>query len=122
MQDAEKYSQRSVVESLIDVIEAGHRVIVDRIDLGRVEASEALADLVREIGGYGVAIVFLLFGWLALQAAAVAALTPRIGLPPSLAGAAGVNLLAGVVVLALTRRSAEPGARRMQGRDDAVAD
>ncbi len=122
MRDSEKYSQNSVAESLIRVIEAGHRAIVDRIDLGRVDAIDMLAAMLRELAGYGVALVFVLVGWITLQCAAVVWMRPWLGLAGAMAIAAGINLVAGAVVLLVTYSRASPVARRqLEGDTDAAS-
>lgn len=96
--------ESSVIGAVVDVFDAGQRVVLDRIELLSVEAraagSNALASLAFLLCGLGL----LLVGWVATNALAIV-LIARIWSPAEgIAVVAAVNLLAGTIALLVARR------------------
>lgn len=104
----EKRSEEtSVLGAVVDVLDAGQRVLLDRIELLTVETrhagSSALASLAFLLCGLGL----LLVGWVAANALAIV-LIARVWSPAEgIAIVAGVNLLAGTIALLIARRRGE---------------
>ena len=93
-----------MIGAVVDVFDAGQRVVLDRIELLSVEAraagSSALSSLAFLLFGLGL----LLVGWVATNALAIV-LIARIWSPAEgIAVVAGVNLLAGTIALLIARR------------------
>ena len=113
--------ENSVVGAVIDVFDAGQRVILDRIELLAIEAraagSSALASLAFLLCGLGL----LLVGWVAANALAVVLIARVWGHAEGIAIVAGVNLVAGAIALLLARRRGTSVPARSAHHDDAPA-
>ena len=112
--------ETSVVAAVVDVLDAGQRVLLDRIELLSVEAraagSNALASLAFLLAGLGL----LLIGWVAINAVAVVLLAPLWSHAAAIGLVAAVNLVAGATALALARRrGASASPTRAAARADA---
>ena len=93
-------SSPSVVDSIIRVLEAGQRIIIDRIDLARFDLGNGAS---RALYGAAFAIIgaaLLTTGWIALLAALVIWLQDSMSLPASLLVGAGVSAGAGAGAIA----------------------
>ncbi len=99
--------ETSVLGAVVDVLDAGQRVLLDRIELLSVEAraagSGALASLAFVLCGVGL----LLVGWVAANALAVVLLARVWSHAEGIGAVAGFNLLAGAIALVLARRRSE---------------
>jgi len=104
----------SLTESVVRVVEAGHRLVLDRIDLARFDLAQLAARILR-----GTALIaagtFLLAGsWFAVMGGAVVWLDPYLPLAASLfiVGLGTAALGAGAVAVGVLRaRSADTDAR-----------
>jgi hypothetical protein len=85
----------SAVNAAERAVEAAQRIVVDRIELIRLEAQEALTSLVVRTGLMIAAGVVILLGWSALAVAAALWLSTWMLLPASLALVGAVHVLAG---------------------------
>lgn len=96
--------ESSVIGAVVDVFDAGQRVVLDRIELLSVEAraagSNALASLAFLLFGLGL----LLVGWVAANALAIVLIARVWSHAEGIAVVAGVNLLAGIIALLRARR------------------
>jgi hypothetical protein len=94
----------SMLGAVVDVFDAGQRVILDRIELLAVEVraagSSALASLAFVLFGLGL----LLVGWVAANALAVVLIARVWSHAEGIGIVAVVNLLAGAIALLLARR------------------
>lgn len=115
---AEKHEDASLIESVVDVLEAGQRVLLDRLELLSVEArlliSSSVASLVLLLGG----LALLLVGWVAANVFVILTLAPYWNHAQATALVAGVNLAFGVIALMIARRRAASG---VQGEPARVA-
>lgn len=119
----EPHSEPSLVGSLGRVIEAGQRIVVNRIDLVRVDVLDIIARTVRGSAMVVIGGVILLVGWVALSCAAILVGEMFVSLPASAAivGLANAALGAAFVTLGVERTAgklpptllSEPG----NGRD-----
>lgn len=106
--------ESSLVDALSRVMEAGQRVLVDRVELVLAEARGALYASLGDASLAGFAVFFLLLpGWLAALALAVFWLGQRWSFEASLAALSLAQLVLGVAVLTwVARRRAGPPIRR----------
>ncbi|MBY0275488.1 phage holin family protein [Candidatus Binatia bacterium] len=109
-----------MIGAVVDVLDAGQRVILDRIELLSIEVraagSSALASLAFVLFGLGL----LLVGWVAGNALAVVLIARIWSSAEGLAVVAGVNLAGGALALLLARRRATAAAapaRNTNGHD-----
>jgi hypothetical protein len=100
----EKREESSLIESIVDVVEAGQRVLVDRIELLSVEArllaTSSLTSLAFVFAGLG----FLLVGWVAANIFVVLTLARFWNQEHAVALVAVVNVLAGGLALGAAKR------------------
>lgn len=98
--------ETSVLGAVVDMLDAGQRVILDRIELLSIEVraagSSALASVVFVLCGLGL----LLVGWVAANALAVVLIARTWSSAEGLGIVAGVNLVGGTIALLLARRRA----------------
>jgi hypothetical protein len=92
-----------IAPALQRVIDASQRVILDRIELLRVDASLQLRRTARTALLGALAAAFLFTGWAVLVGAAVAA-ADWLSLPLRLAVASAVHLVLGGALLLAARR------------------
>jgi hypothetical protein len=116
---AEKVRDVSLVESVIDVIEAGQRVLLDRIELLSLEARAMASNAVASLGFLLAGLGLLLVGWLAVNVCVVLTLGPLWSYARATALVAGIDVALGVTALVLARRRAAP--RSVPGTADAPA-
>jgi hypothetical protein len=111
---AESERESSLVEALSRVMEAGQRVLVDRVELVVVEARSALQAMAGDAALAGFAVLFLLLpAWLCALALAALWLGARWSLEASLAALALAQLALGAGLLAwIARRRSTPEVRR----------
>ena len=104
----------SLVEALSRVMEAGQRLLVNRLELVIAEARSALHASLGDVTVGGFAVFFLLLpGWLAGLALAALWLGQRWSLEASLAALSLGQLVLGIALLAwVARRRASPPIRR----------
>jgi len=108
----------SPTDAVERVIDAGQRLVTERIELARLDAEDAIAHAI----GRGVLVVlmglFAFSGWWAGMAAVVILLTAWMPLPASLALVGGVHVVVGAVATAyLVLQSKPTGNVRESGRE-----
>jgi hypothetical protein len=94
-------AEPSLVTSIIHVVEAGHRVVLDRLDLVRYDLAETGTRTLRGAALIGVGAVLLAGSWFALMAGAVIWLQTFMSLAISTAIVGGASALVGAIALAL---------------------
>jgi len=97
--------ERSLVTAVSDVVEAGHRVIVDRVELGLLEVRATLngfcTGLLRTSALVIVASVLFATAWIALNGGLAHALATRFSPTHGLLAVAAINgLLAALFAVA----------------------
>jgi hypothetical protein len=97
----------SLITAVVDVLDAGQKVVLDRIDLAWVEGRAAVATLATALVMALLGLAFLLVGWCALNACAVLLLAGILTTPQAVGVVAAVNLAVGGVALLLARRRAD---------------
>jgi len=101
---AEKARDVSLIESVIDVVEAGQRVLLDRIELLSLEARAMASDAVASLGLLLAGLGLLLVGWLAVNVCVVLTLGPLWSYAQATALVAAFDVALGAGALALARR------------------
>jgi hypothetical protein len=111
--------ETSVVAAVVDVLDAGQRVLLDRIELLSVEAraagSTALTSFAYVLFGLGL----LLVGWVATNALAIVLIARIWSHAEAIGLVAVVNLAAGTAALLLARRRGERSRVEPQSRPHA---
>jgi hypothetical protein len=101
--------ETSLVAAVVDVLDAGQRVVLDRIELALVEARAAargaLAGVALMVAGLGL----LLVGWIAASAVGVMLLERYLTRAQALGVAALVNFAVGAGALLLARKAISSG-------------
>ena len=82
-------------------VDAAQRIVVERLELLRLELVDAAARLVERMGLMLLAGFVVALGWCGLVVALVMVLADRMPWPASVAAVAGVHVLAGVVFYAV---------------------
>lgn len=102
---SERHSgETSVIGAVVDVVDAGQRVLLDRIELLSLEARAAGSGVVASLAFLLCGLGLLMVGWVAANALAIL-LIARVWSPAEgFAIVAGVNLAAGLTALLLARR------------------
>jgi uncharacterized membrane protein YqjE len=100
-------SPSGAVERAVD---ATQRIVVDRMELLRLEAQQALTRLLQDTGLLALGGVLALVGWCALMGWGVVLLRERVSLPAGLASIAVLNAVLATVLVGFA-------VRRMQRRD-----
>lgn len=103
---AEKPRDESLLESVVDVVEAGQRVVVDRLELLSLEARVLVRDAATSLALLLSGLGLLLAGWVALNVFMVLILAGRWGYAPATALVASFDLIAGASALLVARRRA----------------
>jgi hypothetical protein len=98
----------SLMTGVQRVFEAGERLLFDQAQLVRLESREKLSAVAARFGLAAAGFVFLLTAWLGLLAAGIVALD-GVPLAWRIGGAAGAQLLIGIALLAVARRSPPGG-------------
>jgi len=101
---AERTRDVSLIESVIDVVEAGQRVLLDRIELLSLEARAMASDAAASLGLMLAGLGLLLVGWLALNVCVVLTLGPLWSHAHATGLVAAVDVALGALALALARR------------------
>jgi hypothetical protein len=106
---AEHEAEPSVVAAAGRAIEAGHRVLVKRIDLARYDILRMLTDALRGSVLLAAGAVLTVVGWTALSVAAVLMLQPYTANWAVSSGIVGaVNVAFGALLAAAGMRKAQP--------------
>jgi hypothetical protein len=120
MLDVRSSSEPSLVESIIRLIDAGHRLVLDRIDLVRYDLGELANRTLRGAALIGIGVVLLAGAWCALMTGAVLWLTPLLSLPGSVVVVALFTSVAGAGMVAVGIRRAQYAGKELVA--DAVSD
>jgi hypothetical protein len=88
-------SEPSAINAAERAVDAAQRIVVDRLELIRLEAQEALANLVVRTGLVTAAGVVILIGWVALAVATALWLRQWMSPAASVGLVGSVHLLAG---------------------------
>ena len=108
---AEKHEDTSLIESVVDVLEAGQRVLLDRVELLSVEARLLVSSAVTSLALALVGLGLLLVGWVAANVFVILTLAPAYWThAQAIALVAAVNVVCGAAALAIARRQAGRGA------------
>lgn len=112
MANGEAQSEPTIVTALGRAIDAGQRIIVNRIDLARLDVVDMLNRVMR--GGMLIMIggVLLAVGWLAFSAAAIIFGERYVSLPASAAVVGALNAAIGVGALFVGIQRARPDGGR----------
>jgi hypothetical protein len=104
-QSHEHVEQPSATDAVERVLEAGQRLVTERIELAKLDVQEAVGEKVSQAVAVVVPGLFAFGGWWVLMAGLVALLNMFLVLPASLAivGGAHVAIGGGVAFAALKR-------------------
>lgn len=99
-----RHEDPSLITAVVDALDAGQRIVLDRIELAVVDASagarSALASFALVLAGLGL----LLVGWIATNAVGILILDQYLTSSAAIGAAAVVNFLFGAAALLLARR------------------
>jgi hypothetical protein len=106
----------SATEAVERVLDAGQRLVSERIELARLDVEEALAGRVARAALVVVPALFAFGGYWLLMAAAVAGLDAYMTRAASLAVVGGANVVVGLALVLTGWRSAwAPAPTHVQG-------
>ncbi len=88
----------SAITAAERAIEAAQRIVVERIELIRLETQDALASVLRRIGLVLATAVVAVFGWCGLAVAAALLLAERMSPAAAVATIGAVHLLTAVAI------------------------
>jgi hypothetical protein len=95
--------ETSLIAAVVDLIDAGQRVLMDRIELALVETRAGARSALTSFALLLFGLALLLVGWIATNAVGVLYLERYWTRPQAIAAAALVNFVAGGVALLLAR-------------------
>lgn len=91
-------AEPSAVSAAERAIEAAGLIVVERIELLRLEVVDSISNLAQRVGLMLAAGVVLLLGWCGFAVAAVLVLSHRMPMASSVALVAAIHLIAGVAL------------------------
>ena len=91
-------AEPSATDAVERVLDAGERLVTERIELARLEVEDALAGRMARIAGVVVPALFAFGGWWLLMAGVAFWLQPRVGWALGLTIVGAVNVIAGGAV------------------------
>jgi hypothetical protein len=94
-------SEPSLGDSLVRVVEAGQRVVLDRIDLARLDVSQAVRRLLSSAELLGIGAMLITGAWFLLMGGVVCWLQPQLSLPLSFVVAAAITVVVGGTALGI---------------------
>jgi Putative Actinobacterial Holin-X, holin superfamily III len=109
----------SFVDAVLRVIEAGQRLVLDRIDLARLDVARLASRAVRGTALVAIGAVLIVGGWFATLALAVLCLRPYLSPTASLAILAAATIVAGGASMAIGLRRARVEQLEVRGTDGA---
>jgi hypothetical protein len=124
------HGEPSTTDAVERVIDAGQRLVSERLELAKLEVQEAVTEKVSQGAVVAIASAFAFGGWWIAVAGLVAYLNDFLVLPASLAVVGGAHLLLGGTLAATalkrgrraaTQASARHGAQHENGRNGAPA-
>lgn len=95
----------SLIAAVVDVLDAGQRVLIDRVELALVETRAGARSALTSFALVLFGIALLLVGWVATNAVGVLYLERYCARPQAIGVAALVNFVAGGIALLLARRN-----------------
>ncbi len=104
---AEGDGDGTLLTAVVDVLDAGQKIVLDRIDLAWIEGRATATALATALVLALLGLAFLLVGWCALNACVVLLLAGVLTTAQSLGLVAGVNFAVAAVALVLARRRAD---------------
>jgi len=111
-----------VIAAVVDVLDAGQRVILDRVELAMIEAKAAVANTLASLALLLFGLGLLLVGWVGANVVGVLILARSWTNAQAVALAALVNLVAGGLALILAKRRVETIGDASRGQSAAVSD
>ena len=96
--------ETSLIAAVVDVLDAGQRVLIDRIELAVVEARVGAGTALTSFALVLFGLALLLVGWIAANAVGILFLERYWARAEAISVAALVNFVAGGVALLLARR------------------
>lgn len=109
-------SEPSLVTSLGRIVEAGQRIVVNRIDLARFDILDVVSRALRGGAMVMMGSVVLLVGWLALSLAAILLGANYMSLAGSAAAVGLFNAAAGAVLVTVGTGAASPDGSARAGK------
>jgi hypothetical protein len=111
------YGEPSATEAVERVIEAGQRLVTERIELAKLDVQQVVGEKIVQGAMIVVPGLFAFGGWWILMAALIAFLNTYLVLPASLAIVGGAHVLVGggIAATALARARTPNGARTTNG-------
>ena len=115
--DIHNHGEPGVVSALGRALESAQGIVVNRIDLAKLDVLETMSEMIRAGGLLVCGSLMMAIGWVSLSVAVVLILAQwTLNLPLSAALVGGINLVAGgsIVRAGSSRTSLEPtnGKRR----------
>ena len=110
------HAEPSATDAVERVIDAGQRLVTERIELAKLDVQDAVSEKVSQTTKILVPALFAFGGWWILIAGVVMALSTYLVLPASLAIVGGAHvLLGGGMAARALHRSGRAGAARNGG-------
>ena len=110
------HAEPSATDAVERVIDAGQRLVTERIELAKLDVQDAVSEKVSQTTKVFVPALFAFGGWWILMAAVVMVLSTYVVLPASLAIVGGAHvLLGGAMAARALHRSGRAGATRNGG-------
>jgi Putative Actinobacterial Holin-X, holin superfamily III len=112
-----QHPEPSATEAVERVLDAGQRLVTERIELAKLEVEQVVTDKLSRGATIAVSGAFAFGGWWILVASLITFLDAYLVVPASLAivGAAHVVLGGGVALVAMKRRAAASAASGPHG-------
>jgi hypothetical protein len=108
------HDQPSLATAVSRIVDAGQRLVMDRIDLARLDILDVIERAERGAALIIAGALFATVGWLGAMTAVVVALQPYFSLSGAAALIGGANLLIGGGLVLL-------GMQRLRGEEDSDA-
>lgn len=97
-------SDTSITDAVLDVVEAGQRVVVDRIELIRSDALRSMIDLQHKLLVWAAAAVLFSIAWVAINCTVTLLLAERFTWVIATSIAAGINAVIGLALIMCSTR------------------
>ena len=96
---AEKHNDSSITEAVLNVVEAGQRVVVDRIDVLRWDALRTVSRLQQELLLWLAVAMFFATAWIGFNGTAAVFLARQFSWMVAGSAIAGVNAVIGLALV-----------------------
>jgi hypothetical protein len=100
----EQVSDTSITEAVLDVVEAGQRVVVDRIELIRSDALRSINELQHKLLVWAAAAALFSIAWVAINCTVTLLLAQRFTWVIATFIAAGINAVIGLALIMWSTR------------------